>query len=37
MKPFYWLLVVSTVFWWGMYAEMREIHQQAQLPMAVSR
>lgn len=37
MKPFWWLCVVLTVFWWGIYAEMREIQQEVQLPVAVSR
>lgn len=37
MKLFYWICVGITVFWWGVYAEMREIQQQAQLPVAVSR
>ncbi len=37
MKLIYWICVVVTVFWWGTYAEMREIQQQAQLPMAESR
>jgi hypothetical protein len=37
MKPFWWFLAVLTVFWWGIYAEMREVEQQAQLPVAVVR
>jgi len=37
MKIVYWIFVVITVFWWGIYAEMREIQQAAQLPVAVSR
>lgn len=37
MKPFWWFLAVLTVFWWGIYAEMREIQQQPQLPVAVLR
>lgn len=37
MRPFWWFLVVITVFWWGIYAEMREIQQQGQLPVVVSQ
>lgn len=37
MKPIWWFLAVLTVFWWGIYAEMREIQQAAQVPVAVSR
>jgi hypothetical protein len=37
MKPFWWFFVVLTVFWWGIYAEMREIQQQDQVSVAVSR
>lgn len=37
MKPFWWFLATLTVFWWGIYAEMREIQQQAQFPVAVLR
>lgn len=37
MKPFWWFCAVITVFWWGVYAEMREVQQTAQLPVAVSR
>lgn len=36
MKPFWWFLVVLTIFWRGIYAEMREIQHEAQLPVAVS-
>jgi hypothetical protein len=33
MKPFWWFCVVITVFWWGIYAEMREIQaEQHNLP-----
>jgi len=38
MKLVYWICVVITVFWWGIYAEMREIQQQQfSLPVAVVR
>lgn len=38
MKPFWWLCVVVTVFWWGIYAEMREIQQHRyEAPLAVAR
>ena len=38
MKPLFWLLAVLTVFYWGIYAEMREIQrQQITLPVAVAR
>jgi hypothetical protein len=38
MKLFYWICVVMTVFWWGIYAEMREIElHQISLPVAVAR
>jgi len=38
MKPLFWLLVVLTVFYWGTYAEMREIQrEQISLPVAVAR
>lgn len=38
MRSFWWLCVVLTVFWWGIYAEMREIQrEQISIPVAVSR
>jgi len=38
MKLFWWVFVVTSVFWWGIYAEMREIQrEQISLPVAVAR
>lgn len=38
MKPLFWLLAVLTVFYWGIYAEMREIQrEQIIIPVAVAR
>jgi len=38
MKLTFWILTVLSVFWWGIYAEMREIQrEQISLPVAVAR
>jgi hypothetical protein len=38
MKPFWWFLAVLTIFYWGIYVEMREIQrEQINLPVAVAR
>jgi hypothetical protein len=37
MKSIFWILAVLTIFCWGVYDEMREVHRMAQLPVAVSR
>jgi hypothetical protein len=37
MKPVWWIVTALTVFYWGIYAEMREIEQQHSLPSAVAR
>jgi hypothetical protein len=38
MKPFWWICVVITVFWWGTYAEMREIQrEQINIPVVVAK
>ena len=37
MKPFYWFLIVITVFWWGMYTQLRDVEQQAWLPVTVTQ
>jgi len=38
MKPFFWMLTVLTIFYWGIYAEMREIQsEQFSLPVVVAK
>jgi hypothetical protein len=38
MKPFWWICAVLTVFYWGTYAEMREIQaEQHNLPVTVAK
>lgn len=37
MKNAFWILTVITIVIWGAYAEMREAHQQASLPVAVAK
>lgn len=37
MKNTFWILAFMTVLIWGAYDEMREVQQQASLPVAVAK